>query len=160
MIGQAPVKVECKVNNRDQIMMPVQLSLPRSLLHPYFIPLYHLYSVFVHLHMESSDFLPCGRHHPSSSRPHQRKIEPHSTYWLCPTLLMLQLHKVIDSKQPLFSLCLLRNRTAFHRSDLAAKAHWQCDGHTRELPPDDEHHPRSDGASNPTEISSEKRTLS
>ena len=33
----------------------------------------------------------------------------------------------------------LRNRTAFHRSDLAAKAHWQHDGHPRELPPDDEH---------------------
>jgi hypothetical protein len=33
----------------------------------------------------------------------------------------------------------LWNRTAFHRSDLAAKAHWLLDGRPRELPPDDEH---------------------
>ena len=36
----------------------------------------------------------------------------------------------------------LRNRTSYHRSDLAAKAHWQRDGHTTGLPLDDEH-PRS-----------------
>jgi len=112
MFGQAPVEVECKVNNRDQ-NHDVYLSLPRSLLHPYVIPLYHLYGAFVHIHcmihMESSDFLLCRRHHPSSSRPHQRKIESHSTYWLCPMLLMYSYIKSwrLGSKQPLFALCLL-----------------------------------------------------
>ena len=72
MFGQAPVEVECKVSNRDQVMMSVRLSLPRSSSHPYVI-LYHFCGAFVHLHMESSDFLPCRRHHPSSSHSHQRK---------------------------------------------------------------------------------------
>jgi len=73
MFGQAPVEVECEVSNRDQIMMSVRLSLPCSLLHPYVIPLYHFCGAFVHLHIVSSDFLPCRRHHPSSSHSHQRK---------------------------------------------------------------------------------------
>jgi len=53
----------------------------------------------------------------------------------------VQLHKVMDvgenaaTPRPLSQ----RNRTDFYQSKLAAKAHWQRDGHTRELPLDDEH---------------------
>jgi len=56
----------------------------------------------------------------------------------------VQLHKVMAFGEQAATVrpLSLRNRTAFHRSDLAGKAHWQRDGHTRELPPDDEH-PRS-----------------
>jgi len=41
MFRQVPVEVECKVGNRYQIMTSVRLSLPRSSLHQYAIPLYH-----------------------------------------------------------------------------------------------------------------------
>ena len=74
MFGQTPVEVECEVSNKYQITMSVvQLSLPRSSLHPCVIPAYHFCCAFVHLHMVSSDFLPCRRHHPSLSHSHQRK---------------------------------------------------------------------------------------
>jgi hypothetical protein len=36
----------------------------------------------------------------------------------------------------------LMNRSSYHRTDLAARAHWEPDGHPTELPPDKEH-PRS-----------------
>lgn len=59
-------------------------------------------------------------------------------------IIDVQLHKVMafgEQAAPVRPLSL-RNRKSYHRSDLAAKAHWQRDGHTRELPLDDEH-PRS-----------------
>ena len=31
----------------------------------------------------------------------------------------------------------LRNRSSYHRTDWAAKAQWQCDSHSWELPPSD-----------------------
>ena len=52
-----------------------------------------------------------------------------------------QLHKVMAfGEQAVTARPLsLQNPTVFRRSDLAAKAHWQRDGHPRELPPGDEH---------------------
>jgi hypothetical protein len=41
MFGQSLVEVECKVSNIYQIMISPRLSLPRSSLHPYVIPLHH-----------------------------------------------------------------------------------------------------------------------
>lgn len=56
----------------------------------------------------------------------------------------VQLHKVINYGTQAAALrpLTLRDRNSYFQSDLAAKAHWQRDGHTQELPPDDEH-PRS-----------------
>jgi len=59
-------------------------------------------------------------------------------------VINVQLHKVMDIGEKAGTVRPLShmNRAGLHKSDLAAKAHWQRDGHTRELPLDDEH-PRS-----------------
>jgi len=56
-------------------------------------------------------------------------------------VINVQLHKVMAFGEQAATIrpLSLRNRTEYHRSDLAARAHWQCDGYTQELPLDDEH---------------------
>jgi len=150
---QASVEVECKVGNKYQIMMSVQLSLHLCWLHPYIITLYHFCGAFVHLHMGSSDFLSCRRGSSLSVSLSRAKIESHLIYWPCP-----QLHKIMAFGEQVATLrpLSLSNRTSFHRSDLAAKVHWQRDVilgsflsmvSSRVLA----------GAPNPTEISSENQ---
>ena len=56
-------------------------------------------------------------------------------------VINVQLHKVMAFGKHAATVRPL-DLSSYHGSKLAANAHWRRDGHTQELPPDDEH-PRS-----------------
>jgi hypothetical protein len=142
MFGQVPVEVECKVGNRARIIPSVRLTLPCSLSHPYVNPfrLFAVHSLSYTRYPQSSyttsDIIPLTLTLTSENR---EALDLFSVSDVIDARLqkVLGFGKHAATVRPLS----LRNRSSFHRTDLAARASWQLNGHARELLPD-EGHPR------------------
>ena len=140
MFGQAPVEIECKVGNIYQIMISVRsVSLAAcytrmsSLFIILTVPSFAYTWYYSQISYPVGDIIPLRLTLTSESRVALDLLAVSH-------VIDVQLDKVMAfGKQATTVRPLsLWNRTAFHRSDLVAKAHWRHDGHPRELPPDDE----------------------